>query len=182
MMLFMLDSNDVIMVFTSASPDRIIRQGGSQAWVLNLRRARAAKWLICTQNDRDRESSDATEPHGSGFLVGRISGLRLALQQGGKRRYMIEISDFARIQYPDLWDGKRFPVRYTSFDRLGISVEGIDFQPVPNAGTSHNIESVGNPEQARPDGTRTLTIAEAKQGLAATFGVEPEAVEITIRG
>jgi hypothetical protein len=29
---------------------------------------------------------------------------------------------------------------------------------------------------------RAITIAEAKQGLAKTFGVSPEAVEITIRG
>jgi hypothetical protein len=28
----------------------------------------------------------------------------------------------------------------------------------------------------------TLTIAEAKKALAATFGVKPEAVEISIRG
>lgn len=32
------------------------------------------------------------------------------------------------------------------------------------------------------DGTEGLTIAEAKTGLAATFGVDPDQIEITIRG
>ncbi len=38
-------------------------------------------------------------------------------------------------------------------------------------------------DAAQPTGRRKgLTIDEAKKGLAATFGVKPDAVEITIRG
>ena len=36
--------------------------------------------------------------------------------------------------------------------------------------------------KAAPWPPATLTIAEAKKALAATFGVKPEAVEISIRG
>jgi hypothetical protein len=38
------------------------------------------------------------------------------------------------------------------------------------------------PEEAAHWPPATLTIPEAKKALAATFGVKPEAVEITIRG
>jgi hypothetical protein len=39
-----------------------------------------------------------------------------------------------------------------------------------------------SPKNRPVDATRPLTIAEAKLGLAKTFGVDPDAVEITIRG
>jgi len=38
------------------------------------------------------------------------------------------------------------------------------------------------PPSGRPGERKPLTIAEAKKALAATFGVKPEDVEITIRG
>ena len=38
------------------------------------------------------------------------------------------------------------------------------------------------PKDPAPKSVRALTIPEAKAGLAKTFGVKPEAVEITIRG
>jgi hypothetical protein len=46
--------------------------------------------------------------------------------------------------------------------------------------------TAGSSPHATPNssisGTATLTIAQAKMALAATFGVQPEAVEIIIRG
>ena len=69
---------DTIVVFTARSPERIVREGGSKAWVLNPVRAKQCTWLVCTQNrhNPDHEFSDATEPHGMGFLLGRISAIR----------------------------------------------------------------------------------------------------------
>ena len=68
------DDADTIAVFTARSPERIAREGGSQAWVLNPARAKLCSWLVCTQNrhNPDHEFSDATEAHGSAFLVGKI--------------------------------------------------------------------------------------------------------------
>ncbi len=40
----------------------------------------------------------------------------------------------------------------------------------------------GEPLSRDDAGQPGLSIAEAKKALAATFGVQPEAVEITIRG
>ena len=174
----MRENENAVIVFTARSPERIIREGGSQAWVLNPARAKRCTWLICTQNrhNPDHEFSDATEPHGSGFLIGRISGLHKSEDPHDQVRWHIEITEFARIGYPDLWRHWRNPVRYMSLEELGIRLEGLKFQPMPST------KDLG--PQTMPLGTSPafLTIAEAKKALAITFGVEPDAVEITIRG
>ena len=43
-------------------PERIVREGDSQAWVLNAARAKQCTWLVCTQNrhNPDHAFSDAT--------------------------------------------------------------------------------------------------------------------------
>lgn len=122
------------------------------------------------------EFSDATEAHGSGFLLGKISGVLLSADEADQKRWLITISEFARINYPNLWDHWRNPVRYASFEELGISLDGVEFQPMPSSSEPlHQSE----PGSGFPP---MLTIPEAKKALAATFGVKPEAVEITIRG
>ncbi len=168
---------DTIVVFTARSPDRIVEEGGSQAWKLNPARAKLCKWLVCTQNrhNPDHEFSDATEPHGAAFLVGKVSGIAPS-PEGENGRWMVAISEYARIDMPDLWDGGRNPVRYATIDDLGIEFAELQFQPMPVT-----LE-VAVPERSPVTTPLRLTIEEAKQGLAATFGVNPEAVEITIRG
>jgi hypothetical protein len=169
---------NTIVVFTARSPERIVREGGSQAWVLNPARAKLCKWLVCTQNQHnpDHEFSDATEAHGSGFLLGKISGVVVSADEADQKRWLITISEFARINYPNLWDHRRNPVRYASLEELGISPDGVKFQEMPG---SNNVITQSGPSSGF---AVTLTIPEAKKALAATFGVKPEAVEITIRG
>jgi hypothetical protein len=173
------DQNDAIVVFTARSPERIIREGGSQAWVLNPVRAKQCRWLICTQNrhNPDHEFSDATEPHRTGFLLGRISGLRKS-EEGDGDRWQILISEFARIQLPDAWDHGRNPVRYTSLRKIGVDPDGMMFEHIPP------VHAAGKPsnEQSQTQTSPATMLAEAKRTLAAAFGVKPEAVEITIRG
>lgn len=176
----MTDTEDTIVVFTARSPDRIIREGGSQAWVLNPVRARQCTWLVCTQNqhNEDHEFSDATEPHGTGFLLGKISGIRKAAEEGpDSDRWLIAIREFARINVADAWDHGRNPIRYTSLASLGISLNAIEFHPMPQA--SEAPKHLGQPTSKEPE--PMLTITEAKRRLAVTFGVKPEAVEIVIR-
>ena len=171
------NDKDTIVVFTARSPDRIIREGGSQAWVLNPARAKQAKWLVCTQNRHhpDHEFSDATEPHGTAFLVGKISGI--VPSEEDPDRWMIEISEFARISMPSIWQGRN-PVRYAHLLEIVFTdIRGLKFQPMPQRETSKPVE-----QRAEPASPHALTIAEAKKALALTFGVKPEAVEITIRG
>ena len=173
-----MSSEDTIVVFTARSPQRIISEGGSQAWILNPARAKQCAWLVCTQNrhNPDHEFSDATEPHGTAFLIGKISGVRRA--GSSDERWLITISEFARINVSDAWDHGRNPVRYTSLEELGISLDGIEFQPMSEANTTSSPQVM----QLAGASVPRLTIAEAKKALAVTFGVKPENVEITIRG
>lgn len=175
----MTTPEDTIVVFTARSPDRIVREGGSQSWVLNAARAKNAQWLVCTQNrhNPDHAFSDATEPHGTGFLVGKITAIRQSQEEGDDDRWLIAISSFARIDMADLWDHGRNPVRYTSLAALGIDPEKLTWEPMPQA--AQEAQPATRPT---PGPSPALSIAEAKLALAATFGVKPDAIEITIRG
>ena len=168
---------DTLVVFTARSPERIVSDGGSQSWVLNAVRAKNCQWLVCTQNrhNGDPAYADPTEPHGAGFLVGKVSGIRPSQEAGCEGRWTIAISEFARIDMPGLWDHGRNPVRYTSLAALGINPAELRWERMPEVAAP-----VPAPPSAKTQGG--MTIAEAKKGLAATFGVSPDAVEITIRG
>ena len=61
----------------------------------------------------------------------------------------------------------------------GIHFDELHFQPMPQP----QVPSAPSPTlTGTRSPTQPLTLAEARIGLAATFGVKPEAVEITIRG
>ena len=175
-----MSEQNAIVVFTARSPERIVREGGSQSWVLNAARAKQCNWLVCTQNchNPDHEFSDATEPHGTAFLLGKVSGVRQSEEDESDDRWLITISEFARISVPNVWDHGRNPVRYASLEELGISLDGLEFQPVPQTGSASSPAAMKLAESGVP----LLTIAEAKKALAATYGVKPEAIEIIIRG
>jgi hypothetical protein len=153
--------------------DEILATGGSQAWRLSPITAKEATYLICTKNKRHPES-EGPEPHGAGFLIGRISGIVPAPDEPD--RFLVQIDQWAPLDMPDLWTFGRNPIHYTDLSDLGIDPDSIDFQPVP-ARKPQKTE-IGS----LPNIARGLTIAEAKQGLAATFGVPVDAIEIVVRG
>lgn len=178
-----MEEKEAVVVFTARSPARIIEERGSQAWILNPARAKLCKWLVCTQNrhNPDHEFSDATEPHGSAFLVGKVSGVRQSAEEGAEDRWIIEISEYALVNIPDVWKAWRNPVRYMSLDELGIDVNSLQFEPIQKQnGEAGCVAGSSLPTTLATPGM--MTIAEAKKALALTFGVSPDAVEITIRG
>jgi hypothetical protein len=181
-----MKEEEAVVVFTARSPGRIVREGGSQGWVLNATRAQQCTWLVCTQNRHhtDENFSDATKTHGSAFLVGKVARIVKSTEEAkdGKQRWLVTISEYAYIDVADFWGHDRNPVRYLSrseLEKKGIDFGSLDFQPMPKGGSAPALPV---PKVAMPGGVKPLTLAEARQGLAATFGVKPEAVEITIRG
>jgi hypothetical protein len=172
-------AEDTVAVFTARSPQRIVREGGSQGWVLNPVRAKQCTWVVCTQNrhNANHDFEDATEPHGSAFLVGKISGLRRSDENPAEERWLITMSEYALTSLPNVWRGWRNPVRYTSLADLGIDLGRLSFQPLHAP-----VDLTAKPTVAPPQAGRGLTIGEAKRGLALTFGVSEDAIEITIRG
>lgn len=176
---------DTIVVFTAKSADRITREGGTSSWRLDRSNARRCTYAVCVRNAHS-SWGEGVEDHHVAFLIGKISGVVPTgptpdSNESPKDRYLVQFSEYAKITVPDAWPkGYRNPVRYTSIDDLGIDLEMLDWQAMPSATEAPTPEELEPPVVERR--TETLTIADAKRGLALTFGVPPEAVEITIRG
>lgn len=165
-------NHSAIAVFTGKSLDHILQDGGSQSWVLDRNNARQCAYLVCCRSGV--EWVEGHEPRGSAFLVGRIDDVVASTENPA--RWLVRIRDYATVAVPDVWRGWRNPVRYTDLAELGIDLEGLRFQPMPVPG---NVPRSAAPTRSAAQG---LTIAEAKRGLAKSFGVSEDAIEITIRG
>jgi hypothetical protein len=146
--------------------------GGTSAWRLDRNLARKCVFAVCTRN-ANADWVEGREAHHSAFLVGKI---RDVVQVPDSSRYLILFSEYALVNIPDAWKGDRNPVKYASLKEIGIDPSSLNWEPMP--------------EPVEPPASRVvtdiavapLTIAEAKKGLALTFGVAPETIEITIRG
>jgi hypothetical protein len=164
---------NALVVFTSRSIIELERTGGSQAWRLRPANAKAATYLVCARN-RKSDRNEGTEEHGEGFMVARITGIVPAPEGGG--RFMVTFDEWAPIKLPGLWQFGRNPIHYANLDELDIDLAKLKFKPRKK---SHQElpATAGKTPAAGP-----LTIEQAKRGLAATFGVSVDAIEITIRG
>lgn len=171
----MVDS--AVMVFTFKTVDMVLASGGSESWKLKVSNAMKCRYLVCTRNSHDPRATASDIPHHAAFLVGRISDV----QPAREGRYIVLIDQYAEVLVPDVWQsGHRNPVRYVTLDEIGIDPAKLDWKPMPPRSTS--LTPVAHEPEDSDDEVRPLTMAEAKQGLALTFGVPPEAIEITIRG
>lgn len=174
--------SDTLVVFTMEPPELILSQGGTKEWKVRDWRAKQCIYVICVQNQFGRYrdwTCRPTRPHGSAFLIGRIADV---VSTGGDR-YLIKISEYSPINVPNFWPGGQMPVRYMSLAEIGVDPSGLDFAPIDNASLSSEA-NVTQPAASAEMKSKVcpLSLAEAKQGLTATFGVSPEAIEITIRG
>jgi hypothetical protein len=179
-------SDFAVVVFTVEGPDTILSQRGSQFWVLNKGRASECDFVVFVQNRYKSEHKQgvwhmatATEPHGMAFLIARIADIERPTDPKERHRWFIRISEFARINISDVWEGWRFPVRYMRLVDLGIDPSRLQFTTVQGANANG---ANGKANVARPSKMSPMSITEAKRGLAATFGVDEDAIEITVRG
>lgn len=169
--------HSAIAVFTSENRAEILAVGGSVSWVVAEMQARRREFLVCIRNARNVDFADH-EPHGTAFLVGRISGLKpFGFDRKGMPRWIIMLSEYAFVDYPEAWGEWRNPVKYTTLEELGIDLKQLKFKPMPEP-----TKDLTPPTSPPPAKTGALTIAEAKAGLALQFGVPPEAIEILIKG
>ena len=167
--------HSAIAVFTANSRDEILEVGGSAAWVVAEKQARRREFLVCIRNARGVDFP-GHEPHGTAFLVGRISGLKpYGQDKKGMQRFIIQIGEYAAVDYPEAWGEWRNPVKYTTLEELGIDLKKLKFKPT----SPTKVLPPPPPDRSK---TGALTIAEAKAGLALQFGVPPEAIEILIKG
>jgi len=182
---------EVVVVFTARRLERILAEGGTSAWRLNPKHTRQCEYVICTRNAHGHwdqgDWGNGPEAHHTAFLVGKIKKVIPSTappenDESPKNRYLIQFSEFARVNIPDFWQGDRNPLKYKSVEGLGIDFSELKWEPMPRP----NSESVSTPTFEATPASRNaggaLTMAEAKKGLALTFNVPPEAIEITIRG
>ncbi|UPJ41114.1 hypothetical protein IVB40_28080 [Bradyrhizobium sp. 40] len=162
-----------LVVFTSETRQEILAHAGSRGWVLSPKSVEHCHYLVCCRRQDWENKAEGIAPR-TAFLVGRISSLTPldeTKNSRGQARFHIGISEFADVAVADVWRKElRNPVAYAGLKQLGIQLKRLKFQPVPDASNGSDEARGG------------LTIAEAKKALAATFGVRPEDVEITIKG
>ena len=160
-------SKNVVSVLTFKSIQTILRNGGTQSWALDKERARRCEYVVICRNAKTRDAQ-GPEEHGSAFMVGKVSDVVPSTETPG--RWLIQMSEYALVDWPEQWEGRN-PVAYWSTDDydVGVEFQDLNFQPMPDRAKSEPA-------------TNGLSIAEAKEALAMTFGVPVENVEIMIRG
>jgi len=177
-------SHQAAVVFTAKSTERILREGGTSSWRLDRSHARLCGYVVCTRNAK-ADWAEGTQPHHSAFLIGKVRDVVPCLptpenNESPKNRYLIQFSEFARVNIPNVWKGDRNPVKYATLEKLGIDPSKLNWEAMPEPVTSSAMDAP-SPAPESP-GVQPLTMAEAKKGLAMTFNVAPEAIEIVIRG
>jgi hypothetical protein len=168
-------ADTVVAVFSGKDYEEDMRgEGGSGHWLASSERVKEADFLLVVRNRRETWAKKDHE-HGTAFLVGRGLGSKQSPYSG---RIVITFKEYALIEVPDAWSkctaGQRYPVAYLNRNNvesnLGIKFDQLEWLPYEGA------EVEGEIEEDPP-----LTIAQAKRGLAKTFGVEEKAIEIIIR-
>lgn len=137
--------------------------------------ARQCAFAVCTRN-ANADKVEGREAHHSAFLVGKIKDVVPSPTSPG--RYLIQFSEFSRVNIPDAWKGDRNPVKYAKLKELGIDPSKLKWERMPEPTEMSSPKTEVNALAA----DTPLTMTQAKKGLALTFGVPPEAIEITIRG
>ena len=169
------DEHFAIVLFTSETVEDILSRGGTGDWVLSPKKAGTCKYVVCCRKPAWNNKKEGIA-HRAAFLIGLIAGLRKkpdSENDRGQPRFLIELSEYATLERAEVWKEGRNPVSYKILKELGIDLRGLKFKPMPVPAPS-----------AKSGGTASapMTIADAKKALAASFGVSPEDVEITIRG
>jgi len=177
---------EIAVVFTAKSIERILSEGGTSAWRLDRNHGRRCTYAVCTRNAHAKWV-EGPEAHHAAFLVGKISDVVLCKptpenDESPENRFLIEFSEYARVDIPDIWTGDRNPVKYRSADDLGIDFSTLKWEPMPKPDNAPAPPVTTPPASNSKATVGPLTMAEAKKGLALTFNVPPEAIEITIRG
>lgn len=169
---------NVVMVFTSKPLETMIQEGGSGYWSANRKRLEKCEYLIATKSNTLREHfpSNKDIKQGSAFLVGKVTNIT---DSPAGDRLVIQLSEYAEINQPNVWTGNRNPVAYTTTKALtethGLDFSSLEWQEFPVSADvlTTNHEAVSE--------VKGLTIEEAKTGLAKTLGISADCIEITIK-
>ncbi|NJC05767.1 hypothetical protein GGQ97_001560 [Sphingomonas kaistensis] len=168
---------DSLLIFTEDPARDLLDANNSAAWRLNLSRASKAKYIILARKDKNKG-----EGHRAAFLIAKIKDIvaRRDETTGETGKWAILFDQAAAIDIPNAFKPSQQPIRYLSARKLlGFDPEECDFKPVPKKKIDWSYSR--RVENEPRSGARKLTVAEAKEGLAAQFGCSPSAIEISIK-
>lgn len=125
------------VVFTGRSTGTLLAEGGSGCWTASAKRVDATDYVLCTWNSRSIIGEDEGVPHGTAFLVGRISGVARCDREPipGRARLdgvVARFDRYAAIHVPGVWPGLRSPFIYTDDVEalLGIKLADLEWKTV----------------------------------------------------
>jgi len=178
-------SNSVVITYTGRGLPQLLNDGGSKAWSLDAKRVSTkTDYLICVQNRKTgKDWAHPTADHQHAFLIGKVSGVNLVRkkQDGKPARWSVQISEYAELDIPGMWDGARNPVSYTSLEKLGIDEKLLTFKAMPEIEDDEgfeNLEEFHFEEDCFEE--EGITIKEAKRLLAIKYDTSIEDIKITI--
>ena len=157
--------NNCVVVLTARGKSRILKEGGSQAWRLNAHHAGKCSYVVCVQN-RNKSWGQPEAKHHTAFLIGKISSISQSQEEDADGRWIINISEYADISIPNMWDGNRNPVSYSSLEEMNIDLNELKFTKLNEDNSSKTLDKI--------------SIPEAKRLLANYFDVPQENISITI--
>ncbi len=158
-----------IVTFTARPLREILQEEGSRDWRLDVRRARRMEYLVCTQNRHNTDFGAPDAPHGSAFLIGRISGVVPSPTEAD--RWLIKIDEYIPCDIPHIWAKSghlRYPIWYTTLEHLGIDLHALlPFRPVPVHSSATGLSELAMPALSAPaDWMSRRSIPTAEQRLA----------------
>lgn len=164
-----MDIQTVVSVLTFKGRERLIDEGGSQAWRADRRKLNQCEFIVCARHANSPFPAEGDEPHKSAFLVGRISAIVDADTDGEAHdrnlpnRNKIMFSEYALVDGPVLTLPGQNPVQYwPDLAALGIDADSLSWHKVEKRAVKSPMEM-------------------AKEMIAAAHGVTPDRVDITIR-
>ncbi len=170
-----MPGHKAIIVLTAKSVDRIRREGGTSSWRLDRNNARQCEFAVCTRNAH-ADWTEGNEDHHAAFMVGKVKDV-LPSQDRKGGYWLVQFSEYALVNVPEVWKGDRNPVKYGTLEDLGIDSAKLEWLAMPEPSSDESPAPRVVNDLPEPH-----TIAEAKKGLALAYGIPPESVEITIRG
>ena len=130
--------------------------------------------MVCVQT-RNNTWGQPEAKHHTAFLVGKISSISRSQEADCEDRWIINISEYADISIPNMWDGNRNPVAYSTLEELNINLENLEFNKLEQE--TSVLEEPNKLEEKKLD---KISIPEAKRLLANYFDVPEENISITI--